>query len=314
MPYTDKVVKFNKCAYFILPLTGLNTRSFGEKAIKEVYISYNKEIVVKLDPEEPYQVIQNENFLSTRNSDGFVWVSYSLPVKFEKDFSAFLEGKYSHFSQDAYHLISNSIHVEIIDANEGETEDTELDKEFIKTYINKMHECGHPVIYKIKEDATEISLVPIFLGAIAPKSSTQRQSLRFSLENDLGIKIGEDLELYGKPVLENEVIQLSVESPLRMEREQFDRLGPNSQFKSSVKEQDADICIEFTNTKNITHKYYIDKTDSLNFKNIDHLGNYIRQMIRKKLMDTEIEYTAICELNPWNKKIKINKDYFHFLN
>ena len=70
-----------------------------------------------------------------------------------------------------------------------------------------MHECGHPVIYKIKEDATEISLVPIFLGAIAPKSSTQRQSLIDALDYDLGIEMNEDMELYGKPVLENEIIQ-----------------------------------------------------------------------------------------------------------
>lgn len=105
----DKVVKFNKCTYFLLPLTGINTRSYGEKALEECYITRNKEIVLKLNTEEPSEILAPENHKETKQENGYTWIVYNIPFEFLDEYDAFLEGKYSAFSEKAFRKIHKSI-------------------------------------------------------------------------------------------------------------------------------------------------------------------------------------------------------------
>lgn len=196
----DKVIKFNKNAYFVLPLVGLNTISYGEHAFVNSYVTLDKIIIVKILVPEHTEPVAKEHLIGAWVNDGHSMVAYSIPEKFHSEFDAFLDGRYSDYSQEAFNVISESITTEIV-----ETTEENLDRDFILYYINKMHEARHPLRYNLVSDNI-FALTPTYLGAIAPKGHPSRNSLKISLEHDLGMEFPEDTELYDKPNLEEELL------------------------------------------------------------------------------------------------------------
>jgi hypothetical protein len=207
MPGKDKVIKFNKCAYFLLPLAGINTCSYGEEAFKECYITRNKEIVLKLNLEEPAEIIAPVNHKETRKENGYTWMVYNIPFEFLDEYDAFMEGKYSAFSEEAFRKIRDSIPKEVHEFSKEEMEKLIAEKR-VTQYIKKMHDSIHPVRILLKSGKTDMELNPNYLGAIAPDDHRSRKSLRDAYSKDFDFDIPEDVELYEKPDLEKEVIEL----------------------------------------------------------------------------------------------------------
>jgi len=203
----DKVVKFNKCAYFILPLIGLSTRSYGEETFEECYITRNKEIVLKLNLETPEEIIAPENHKETRKEKGYTWLVYNIPFEFLDEYDAFQDGKYSAFSEKAYEKIRDSIPQEIHTISMEEMESLTAENG-IKKYIKKMHDSLHPIRIQIMAGKTHTELNPNYLGAIAPGGNRNKQSLRNAYSKDFDIP--ENVELYEKPDLEKEMINLDI--------------------------------------------------------------------------------------------------------
>ena len=205
----DKVVKFNKCAYFILPLIGLSTRSYGEETFEECYITRNKEIVLKLNLETPEEIIAPENHKETRKEKGYTWLVYNIPFEFLDEYDAFQDGKYSAFSEKAYEKIRDSIPQETHTISREEMESLAAENG-IKKYIKKMHDSLHPIRIQIKTGKTHTELNPNYLGAIAPGDNRNKQSLRNAYSKDFDFDIPENVELYEKPDLEKEMINLDI--------------------------------------------------------------------------------------------------------
>lgn len=196
----DKVIKFNKNAYFVLPLAGLNTASYGEESFVNSYLTYDNIIIIKILVPERTEPVARENLVGAWINDGHSMVAYKIPPEFHADVNAFLKGKYSEYSEEAFNIISDSIKTEVV-----EITDRELDRELIKSYIRQMHDATHPVRYNIVSDHI-FTLTPTYLGAIAPMNHPSRESLRLSLGYDLGMELPKDAELYDKPDLEQETV------------------------------------------------------------------------------------------------------------
>lgn len=196
----DKVVKFNKNAYFVLPLVGLNTTSYGENVFINSYVTLDRIIILKLLVPEYTEPLAKEYLVGAWINDGHSMVAYQMPEEFYNEFDAFLEGRYSDFSEQAFNKISGSIPSEIV-----EISNAELDNDLIKYYIHKIHEAQHPIQYNIVGD-TIIALTPNYLGAIAPKKHPSRESLKLALEQKLDMKLPENAELYDKPNFEKELL------------------------------------------------------------------------------------------------------------
>ena len=196
----DKVVKFNKNAYFILPLIGLTTNSYGENAFINSYVTLDRVIILKLVVPEHTEPLVKEYLVGAWVNDEHSMVAYQIPEEFYNEFDAFLEGRYSDFSEKAFNKISQSIPSEIVEISEGE-----LDNDLIKYYMNKMHEARHPIQYNIVGD-TIITLKPTYLGAIAPKNHPSRESLKLALEQKLDMELPEGAELYDKIDFEQELL------------------------------------------------------------------------------------------------------------
>ena len=312
MSYKDKVIKYNKCAYFILPLLGLNTKSYGENSLIEVYLTENREIILQLEIPELTDIKVKENHIRTWKEDVYTWMSYSLPEKFNNEFDAFISGKYSHFSIDAYNLVRESINIEEINISIEELNKTNNIAKINLFYIKKMHDALHPIIFRLKFKDITTELVPTYLGAIAPKGMSQRNALRSALSIDFNMDIPEDAELHERPNLEKEMykIESTERKKIIISREQFDMLSPINLFGCFVKEKDAIITVVFKDKNNKSFEFYFSENDKIN--DIRHLGYKIRKMINYRI-NTE-EFTAVCNVNPWNIKIRVDKDDYYILD
>jgi anaerobic ribonucleoside-triphosphate reductase len=203
----DKVVKFNKCAYFLLPLVGLDTRSYGEEALEECYVTRNKEMVLKLKMEKVEELIASENHKNMWEDSGYTWMVYNIPFEYLDEYDAFLDGKYSAFSEKAYQTILNSMAVEKVKIDE-KAPDHKRKIAGWKDYAEKIHEARHPKRIFVEYTNSKSEISPMYLNAIAPMNSDKREGLRQVYSNDFGFDLPESFELYEKPDLEKEVIEL----------------------------------------------------------------------------------------------------------
>lgn len=175
-----------------------------------------------------------------------------------------------------------------------------------------MHDALHPIIFRLKFKDITTELVPTYLGAIAPKGMSQRNALRSALSIDFNMDIPEDAELHERPNLEKEMykIESTERKKIIISREQFDMLSPINLFGCFVKEKDAIITVVFKDKNNKSFEFYFSENDKIN--DIRHLGYKIRKMINYRI-NTE-EFTAVCNVNPWNIKIRVDKDDYYILD
>lgn len=71
-----------------------------------------------------------------------------------------------------------------------------------------MHDSLHPIRILLKSDKTHTELNPNYLGAIAPTNHPRKESLRKAYSKNLDFDIPEKVELYEKPDLGKEIMEL----------------------------------------------------------------------------------------------------------
>jgi len=94
--------------YYVLPLLGLNKKSFGNR-FRTSLLDFNGNVYVKLtaDMEVPTYK-DNPNYKSNIIIAGVLYATFSVPDKFYDDFVRFLAGTYSLFSKEAKEVIYNT--------------------------------------------------------------------------------------------------------------------------------------------------------------------------------------------------------------
>lgn len=164
-------------------------------------------MVLKLNTEEPSEILAPENHKETKQENGYTWMVYTIPFEFLDEYDAFLEGKYSAFSEEAFRKIRKSIPQEVHEFSREEMEKL-VAENGLKKYIQKMHDSVHHLRILIKSGETHTELNPNYLGAIAPGNHPRKESLRKAYSKNLDFDIPEKVELYEKPDLGKEVIKL----------------------------------------------------------------------------------------------------------
>lgn len=204
----DKTIKFNMNAYFVLPLVGLNTESYGKDAFVNSYITTDGVIILELTGiKELTTPLAKEHLQGAWVNGNKTMAAYLIPSQFMSDFAAFIEGKYSEYSEEAFNLIAKSIPTKVV-------QDEEVHPESIKWYVERIKGSKHPVSYTFTKGVT-FTLTPFYLGAIAPKDHPYRLALLKATENQFGMDLPSDSELYEKPVLIDEFI-----NPLKLKNDE----------------------------------------------------------------------------------------------
>jgi hypothetical protein len=91
--------------YYVLPLLGLNKKSFGNR-FRTSLLDFNGNLYVRLtaDMEKPTYK-ENLNYKTNIVIGKYLYASFSIPAEFHEDFKKFLIGSYSSFSKEAKNII-----------------------------------------------------------------------------------------------------------------------------------------------------------------------------------------------------------------
>ncbi len=191
----------NKSNYFILPLVGLNTRSYGPKNLIDTFLSLDcKSVIIELlyfEPDPIKEILSPENFKRVWNISCKYYLEYIIPEKFSEDVSKFLRGEYSQFSEEAKVLMRTAIRTEVFFTHPP-TED-------LLEYISKVTYSRHKLCIIFFSGYRHI-IAPAEFGAIAAIGDKSRDALKEQREHDLGIALDDSVELLDKPLLYNEII------------------------------------------------------------------------------------------------------------
>ena len=191
----------NKANYFILPLVGLSTRSYGPKNIIDTYLSRDlKSVIIELllfDPDPLKELLSPEHFKRTWNINCKHYLEYTIPEMFADDVRKFLDGKYSQLSEEAKVLIRLAIRTEVFFTHPP-TED-------LLMYISKVTYSRHKLCIVFFAGYRHI-IAPPELGAIALPGDKSRDSLKEQREHDLGTLLDDSSELLDKPLRYMEIL------------------------------------------------------------------------------------------------------------
>jgi hypothetical protein len=126
-PFIKKLNEYHLCTWYILPLLGLNVKSFGYDAFitRPVFVNsfivMNREECIAVEVTDMYmcpkEILQHHacvNVVHATNS----YIIYQLPVEWKQDFRKFILGKYSKFSDEAKQMIRefSGLKYEVVDA------------------------------------------------------------------------------------------------------------------------------------------------------------------------------------------------------
>jgi hypothetical protein len=91
--------------YYILPLLGLNKKSFGNR-FRTSLLDFNGRVYVRLSkPMEIPTYKDNPNFTSEIIIAGEFYITFTIPDEFYEEFTLFLAGTYSKYKKEAKEII-----------------------------------------------------------------------------------------------------------------------------------------------------------------------------------------------------------------
>ena len=164
--------RINLCTYFLLPLTGVNKSSFGEYRFRQCWLSKEQMTLTVSTSSGTIKAMGEEPKKNVLFDHSYAAIEsdyfvYRIPAQFYKEVDYFLSGKYSKFSEAAISIIEQK---------------STLKFNFIVP--------GDDAII------TDRKLLAL----------RKSQTLKESLEADIGSKLPNDAELLDIPNLEAELL------------------------------------------------------------------------------------------------------------
>lgn len=189
----------NKATYFLLPLIGLNSRSFGAKIFLNTFLSENLDKLIIQLSKPPFQIHSKKYFIRRWDNEYGVFLAYHMPDQFINDVIHFTCGKYSKFSEEAKRLIKGAV----IDKHIYRAP-TQRDRE---EYTSQIKNSRHLMSVTFYHNG-KLTLLPREIGALEVGNHQARISLTKKLEQELGIQLSETAELYDVPDFTKETISV----------------------------------------------------------------------------------------------------------
>lgn len=194
--------RFNATAYFILPLIGdgINSTRFGEMEFNNAYISPDySSIVVEVSGLPRYNYKDDAYYKRDwYSANGFQYIEYYVPTKYNKDVLLILHGMYSSVSDEASMKIMASIKlVELLN-----TSSEEIENELYR----RLQKWPHLVGFHTKDG--KYILPDIYIAMMKPSSPLKR-AFKERLEQELDAFIPDDIDLFEIPNLRKEIIDIN---------------------------------------------------------------------------------------------------------
>jgi hypothetical protein len=187
-----------KTAYFLLPLAGLNTRSFGPEKFIDAYLSPNGEQVIVELLGRVYEATIYPFYKRHWTGPEYFYIEYYIPSRFLDDVKLFLRGKYREMSPEAGMLFNQS--VQLFDHGEN------INEHRIKELVIEIRMSRHLQLHLGFNGRHHIVIAPPELAALAPTHHPMYLNMKTQIEKRVGQELVTGVELLTAPDLEYEQI------------------------------------------------------------------------------------------------------------